>query len=212
MSRRPSRPSTLRDSAKTKDWERWYREKLERKLERNIERYAYHEAGHAVFAYRSSFGLRSVQLEAIANPIGHGWNSLGRTQIGTGRDLQLYDTKRKVLAEEYLCMIMAGPIAESHYRGTRVAWHRLSGSDKTYIQQYSVIHCRMANSDDGCRQACIAYLRARTATWVDNWWPDIQKIARALVERRRLTGKQVADILTGISLTPPASEDIISSK
>jgi len=192
MSKKLSAISVRQERGQDIPGEVLYRQKLERDIERNIGPYAYHEAGHAVLAHNLSLGVRAVRIGPTVNR-DDGWDSVGKTEYNTKID-ELCDEGRRAMAEDMVVATMAGPIAESHYRRTRVAWHCIVGSDRNVIHRLTLFHCRGCNSSK-CLKAYEVYLRTRSEEWVEDLWPQIEVIAAALIEQRSLTGDQVADTL-----------------
>jgi hypothetical protein len=103
---------------------------------------------------------------------------------------RLYDHKQRDRAESMILAAMAGPMAEARYRGGRVAWHRLCGTDRAVLDS-GLVMIHAGGFGPKCRAAYLAYLKTRAAEWLETLWPRIEVLADALIDRRELTGGEV---------------------
>jgi ATP-dependent Zn protease len=151
-----------------------------------LEEVAYHEAGHVVGGHRLGVELASVDILRD----GEGGN--GHTVFNVppwfrpGANL---DDRRRRYAEAVVTTFLAGPIAEARVAGfpnlqgsgydlDAVAreWLRLLEPPKRY-------------------EVRLKELTARAEALVEENWPAIERLAQALLERRRLTGAEALQLL-----------------
>jgi hypothetical protein len=169
-----------------------------RLIERDLPAAAHHEAGHAVIA--THLGLR-VRRVAIGGLVGRGDGGFGDFQGCTGsvvfrrppRIQPLFDPIRRDRAEEFLVMLMAGPLAEARHRRARIDWRRSSVDEAPLIRELAGAHAR--GLGDGAIATYHKYLAVRAASWVEAYWPQIAAVAEALGRRRELTGDDVEELI-----------------
>jgi len=154
---------------------------------------AYHEAGHAVAAFALKVPVRQATIVPDGDILGHVRHSkLG----GAGRNPRR--------AERRVIIALAGDIAERHHNP-----HRRRGDARDLGKAIDIID-RLARSDDHLkkwfhRKKWLAELEKEAADLIlsDRWWPTVEAVAKALVQRRTLTGKEVASIVAGTSSAKP---------
>lgn len=144
---------------------------------------AYHEAGHAVAAWRLRIGIKSVSIEAQDC-------SAGRLHFSSPIDITTLDydstDRTRMRVERQIIIALAGPQAQRRYapRSMR-AWHSVgdyetAGSLALWL-----------NGDGETASAYLKWLELSAAKLVaSNWWL-VDLMARELLERGTLRGKDI---------------------
>ncbi|HXS41482.1 MAG TPA: hypothetical protein VN766_14955 [Stellaceae bacterium] len=153
---------------------------------------AYHEAGHAVMCHLLHLRIRSVGIDAdelVGGETTHDNPPLGRASPadGSGRSRM----------EKIVMLCLAGPLAQRKF--TRGGSQEDDGG-AIDAETASGLATRFFRSRKTA-EAYIAFARA----WV--WqkfeepriWAAVERLARALIERRRLSGRQAEAIIRGAS-------------
>ena len=175
----------------------------------NIRFIATHEAGHAVLAVVLDLPLESVDIKQRRLPDGR--VSVGYTALGTSitlRDL------RGMSEEDLIPMviqIMAGNIAESvvHPECRNYGAHQMDLEDAR--QRVAIALCKPVDRGDGKLEITGEEMqrnmprlrgvfdRAHDATTqlVKDNWPAIERVAALLMERKQLSGAEVAAVVNG---------------
>jgi len=136
---------------------------------------AYHEAGHAVIAILLDVPFSSMDIA----PDG----------LGGCVDFLYYDRLDLIDKRQFLCDI-AGPIAERWFRA-RV--HRdEDGLDPEILETYYVL--RRGFIEETALQLLEFYMQL-AGDILKLHWSQVQLIAETLLERNRLTRREVVDVL-----------------
>ena len=136
-----------------------------------LEEVAYHEAGHVVVGHRLGIDLDSVDIL----PDGQGGN--GHTVFNVAPGVR----ERRDYIEAVVTTFLAGPAAEARVAGFENP--EGSGYDLDAIAREWLRQLKPANGYRARR----AELGRRAGRLVAESWPQIEKVAGALLERRRLT-------------------------
>ena len=115
---------------------------------------------------------------------------------------RLYEHKQRDRAELAILTATAGPMAEARYRGCRVAWHRLCGTDRAILDS-GLVMTHAGGFGPECQAAYLAYLKTRAAEWLETLWPRIEVLADALIDRRELTGDEVDKLVRTVKPNCP---------
>jgi hypothetical protein len=163
------------------------------KLKQNnlaIQATAYHEAGHAVAAYRLGVSLRQVSIEPDESSAGHVKHQrlLDKTVAYDRSD------RNRMRVERLVIVCLAGLEAQRKFNA-RTVRHFHAHSD--YQSAVGAVE-RFTTSNEET-QAYINYLLARTRSLLaePGGWEEIIGLATALLERQRLTGKEAVRIIRG---------------
>ncbi len=170
----------------------------ERRIEKDLPRAAHHQGGHAVIATHLGFGVRRT---AIGSRVGRVDGEFSEYQGCTGsvvfrrpQKMQLlFDSDRRGRAEDFVVMLMAGPLAEARHRRIRLDWRDSSVDEAPLIRELVEFHVRSRGCDAISRYH--KYLEARAASWVEVYWLQIAVVAEALCRRRELTGDNVEELI-----------------
>jgi hypothetical protein len=164
---------------------------------------AYHEAGHAVVAWRLGRRPSGVSIGATKR-------SRGRVTLCI-RPLESDSPRNWCRNEEAMVIALAGPLAQRRH-APRSDWrqrkHRtLRGPDRG--TDFDLVNELLCRQHDGLtvRTAYDKYVRARTQELVDANWPAIERVAQALLERESLTRQELFEVIwLGVrELSVPAS-------
>jgi ATP-dependent Zn protease len=151
-----------------------------------LEEVAYHEAGHVVVGHRLGVELASVDILRD----GEGGN--GHTVFNVPswfRPSAHLDDRRRRYAGAVVTTFLAGPVAEAGVAG----FHNLEGSGYD-LDAVAREWLRLLEPPERY-ESRLEELTARAEGLVGENWPAIEKVAKALLERRRLTGAEARDLL-----------------
>ena len=138
-----------------------------------LEEVAYHEAGHVVVGHRLGIDLDSVDIL----PDGQGGN--GHTVFNVAPGVR----ERRDYIEAVVTTFLAGPAAEARVAGfenPEGSGYDLDAIAREWLRQLE------PEPGNGYR-ARRAELGRRADRLVTDSWPQIETLAQALLERRRLT-------------------------
>jgi ATP-dependent Zn protease len=151
-----------------------------------LEEVAYHEAGHVVVGHRLGVELASVDI------LSDGQGGNGHTVFNVPRWFRpsaTMDERRRRYAEAVVTTFLAGPIAEARVAG----FHNLEGSGYD-LDAVAREWLRLLEPPERY-EAQLDELTAEAEKLVDENWPAIERLAQALLERRRLTGAEALQLL-----------------
>jgi Peptidase family M41 len=176
--------------------------------ERQLTAIAYHEAGHAVIAWALELSPRLMEASIVPNDVA---GTLGHVRLGklprvsdvkrgadgrSHRYWRAFDpdsdapelVRRRLEPEIVVCC--AGVIAEQRFRGRRHNW-RGAAVDLAAASDFAEY------STSSAQQARLysAYLWQVAKDLLDRWWPSVETLAEALLERRTMNGRDVIDLL-----------------
>jgi Peptidase family M41 len=151
---------------------------------------AYHEAGHAVMAVLLRQRLIEVSIIPDTRKGSSGHCRLVKPRWFTP-NLEDEDTpRRRNIAESFAMVHMAGEMAERKFNGrTRRADSRFDRENASDL----VVDLARGCSD--CGRFYKAFLRHRTQDAIESCWYHVECVAAALLERSRLTHKEVKAVM-----------------
>lgn len=172
---------------------------------------AIHQAGHAVIAYRLGIRVHSVSVHDSNDSYGEIIHGLTARDAATDADHWESSVTRLagamiwqagVLAQQRLADTtgpgtLTAPTGDSEIESTQPFQVRPDG-DQDEVLRCAQELCR----DDDERPAFYQWSDLHVKALVNRYWPDIQAVARPLVERRRLTGDEIGEILEGMNPSP----------
>ena len=157
---------------------------------KRLEATAYHEAGHAVVARVGCvmpFREVSIVPDEKEGSLGHVryWYPPFR-----GDNIYLEDDQRtRTKVEKIIMRALAGGVAEEMYTGQE---NREGASeDLESAQAYAEALCHGYFPES---EAHLQYLRARTKHILQRQWEQVEDLATALLERKRVKSKEVSQI------------------
>jgi ATP-dependent Zn protease len=152
---------------------------------------AYHEAGHAVVADRLGYGFSTVSIIPDADDATHGRIVFSCPVLASDPNLGL-TLRQEERVRNNIVVTLAGGIAEERFCGKPTDEITLgTQSDRDSVTDLAF---RMAGSTAEC-QALLDWLATRADNIVTHRWPQIEAVAAALVERRRLSGTEARLII-----------------
>ncbi len=162
--------------------------------ERRRETTAYHEAGHVVAMCRQLLPIRSVTI-VRDRQAGSAGGVHGVPFHPGGRGLRTLDR-----LEKEIIVAFAGPIAQRKRTGRsdRVGALKDLGRVADLAFRRFGERLEVGNAAGELAQvvhAYLHYLELLTTRNVARWWPAIEVVAAALLERETLSGRQVRGIL-----------------
>jgi ATP-dependent Zn protease len=152
-----------------------------------IESTAFHEAGHAVLAHYLGVGLRLVTIDADEDSAGH---------IQDGGEWSEEAEELRILADEAYWLRMAisryaGAEAVRRY-APRTKWKEGAGND----HYWAAIAIEKITADPRSVRALHAYAQRQARLLVEHYWPEIQRLARALMKEKTLSGDDAKKLIT----------------
>lgn len=157
------------------------------------ERTAYHEAGHAVLSY-----LFELPVESVTIVPAEGY--LGKCQGESVPwwchhiDANGIDTRdKRGWAHDTIVVLFGGVEAERLLDPEIPAADLEDGGAKDNGVIVDLLLELAADEDE--QEALSEYLARRTRNFLRQYWPSVQAVALALLERKTLTGQEVADLI-----------------
>jgi hypothetical protein len=136
---------------------------------------AHHEAGHCVIR---NYFFHEIQELWINEERGN-----CRFRVPDRGDVVLF---------EDIAASLAGRIAEDHLCGFKdVGEFQASGDYK----RAASCALRLNSGDEIGAKLLLQWMERRTELFVEKLWPQIQKVAYALLEREKLSGREIEQIL-----------------
>jgi hypothetical protein len=155
------------------------------------EEVAFHEAGHAVVGH--SLGLDLVDVDTLGDGEGGHGHTNFKPPPWFRKDPPL-DERSRAFAEAVATTFLAGTVAEARRAGFD-NWGEAGFDLDSVVRDWILLLVPAAEVVDRLRQYGVA--AARLVDEPANW-AAIEKLARVLLERRRLTGAE-ALAATGLS-------------
>jgi hypothetical protein len=150
---------------------------------------AYHEAGHAVAAWRLRIPLHRTGVTIV--PDGEAAGTTSHHKV-VGREIEWDVSDRTVLkAERFAQVCLAGGIAQRHYCPQSV---RRYHTDSDHHNAIGVLINLAAGRE---LEAWLKLLYIRTENMLANQdvWRAVQRLAEALVQRKTIRGKEATEII-----------------
>jgi hypothetical protein len=144
---------------------------------------AFHEAGHAVACQRLGIRVRKASIIPEKDTLGR----VGYRDPWRGINLECDNSARgDRRAKDMIIVALAGP--EAQRKHSRRSWRSWHGSyDHAKVADLAL---RMNGSNEST-DAYVRWLEIATRDLVAIWWPEIEKVARALFERNELTAAEI---------------------
>jgi hypothetical protein len=158
-----------------------------RRESQRVQELAYHEAGHAVAQIEFKHSFKHVTIVRTEPPLGH--VEPGRKPKSINLDSYLPPRAARWIEDEIL-ICLAGPAAEFRIKG-RYNWRGARGDMDRVFELTNYLH-----GDNEIIGLYLKYMIARAKGQVVSqfWWPQIDALAKALVERQQLTSKQARKV------------------
>jgi ATP-dependent Zn protease len=167
----------------------WRTGKEETMVEDQERRTAYHEAAHTALAVL--YGAEVGEVTIVPNEEAHGHlkgRYLTKESVEYGDSMEDRDR-----VEKDAMIALAGELAER-----RVATHvDPSGAAHDYANVHELLSYMTRHEEE--IQAYVAWLIVRTKNQLDRYWPEVDALATALLERRTLTGPEIVTIVRGVA-------------
>ena len=175
---------------------RVHRARVDHFVRRSLSEIAVHEAGHAVLAWITGRKIERVWMvkdaqhaRLLASP-DHEFQTGSVVLAALPDDIDLQDPRCRVLAEREAMIALAGELAVIRHRGCRKgqSLNRADLARLTYL-------AAQAEASEEPLAPYLDRLALKTTLYLDVYWPFVEALARALLDRRDLTSRQVTDIL-----------------
>ena len=151
-----------------------------------IQHTAYHEAGHVVLAHFLGVGLRRVSIT----------DEDCSAYILDGGEYREDIEHMRIFAEEAFWLRMATVRYAGAEAVRRLApQSRWRGAESDY--KWAAGALDKITMDWPSRRALFVYAQRRTRLLVENYLPEIETLARALMERKHLDADEAGEVLRG---------------
>jgi hypothetical protein len=165
---------------------------------------AYHEAGHAVVARMLGHDVYSVSITSKRDSLGRtSWrnpiNRRVRQMIEHGSEVDIDRVRHRI--DHAVIVPMAGALAQKRHNprsnwryggsGAQRGGLLLKGSDD---QLALALLCRI-HEVETVRDAYHRYLAARAQALVDQHWPRIERLAKALLQHNTIDGDDIVEFM-----------------
>ncbi len=160
-----------------------------------LEATAYHEAGHAVVSWWLGVGIRRATIipNTANNSLGHVLNHpLGQSTLEGMEFAELFASSR-LRAEKLVMVAMAGEMAQRRYDSRSVrSYHASSDREQivTVLERYAVYHDGIIDVRPHQK-----LLQGWTEMILNRLWYVVETVARALLERHTLSGKELRAVM-----------------
>ena len=145
---------------------------------------AYHEAGHAMAGYALGRPLKTVTIVPTEDKLGH-VRFGGRSNVPR-LEMQFLGPQARHRVEQDLVVTLAGGAAERRLMGR--ANYIGARYDHAFVADVALT---FAQGNEREADAYVRWLTCRSDRLVEQWWPQIQRLADSLMEVRTVT---VSDI------------------
>ncbi len=170
---------------------------------------AYHEAGHAVAAVALGRGVRSLTIVSMNGPDGEVLDGALTTSTPIRNPNSQHDSARLWRAQRELLVIAAGPAAHARYtrRSTRFVlvqapckddWNSIAKLLVDLGRSKEIVWCGPEFETEGPVhdiEEGLDEIMALADILVRCHWSAVKLLARELIEKRTLTGKQIRQIV-----------------
>ena len=165
-----------------------------RKKTTREERTAYHEAGHAVAHERLRYARKLRKVTIIPDPNENSRGCVVHDKLPPSFDPWENEITPRDMAgiEDDAVCSFAGGIAEKRFAGR----HDYAGASEDRQHAIDLASPLTGGPGDKVLNAYLRYLWVRAEGLVESRliWPEIEAVAKALLERKTLTRKEVHDI------------------
>jgi hypothetical protein len=153
---------------------------------KRLTRTAYHEAGHAVASFLTGAAIQAVSIVPEGDDLG----SVTHRPFPKWFQPDVEgDARHRHLIERRIVVLFAGKEAERRYSG-RVSPGVAASDYRTAVNLATYV------ADGEQTGPFCEWLRVRAKCLVTmHYWPLVEAVAAELLKRRRLTGKQVREII-----------------
>jgi ATP-dependent Zn protease len=160
---------------------------------KRLQAIAYHEAGHAVIACHYHRAVEHVTIVPEKDSLGHVQQGHSSAKIRPDID---WNNKTEKWIEREIEITLAGPIAESEFTGREV---KIEGTDRK-----TAIDLAWRMYEGKVLTAYWNFMTEKTRAVVKSpiVWAQIEAVAHALVDRRKLNGSQIRSICREVFMGP----------
>jgi hypothetical protein len=152
-----------------------------------LEATAYHEAGHAVAAWRLGYRPISASITTPEDSVGE--VSHESPFPGDNLEFDASDLAR-LRVERAIIIRLAGPVAQKRYRQT--SWRRWhGGADYAVASDLALRVC----GSGAIASAFLKWLDLRAERLIEEHWPAVERLATALIKRGRMNQDEIAALM-----------------
>jgi hypothetical protein len=156
---------------------------------------AHHEAGHAVAAWQSK-GLRAVEKISIESGEGSSGSSQSKWLLkGRNPEFEMNGKIRDRVESEIL-VGLSGMAAQRKYNRRSARSHHDSGDREKAVG----LAMYVAGEGEGL-EAYLHWMNLRALGLVNRFWPVVVDLAKTLIVRRKMTGKELRQWLFDWDIT-----------
>ncbi len=150
---------------------------------------AYHEAGHAVAAYRLKFPITEVTIVAQDDYLGAVTHKGLQQRIYNALAYGSIRPQMRVKIEEQMIISIAGPVAEQKYRGRYN--HIAARSDWDGVTELALALWPQPD----VASTYIRWMYLRAVHLINDDWPAVEAVANALLAMNTLRRKDVVRVI-----------------
>jgi Peptidase family M41 len=154
--------------------------------ERKLRATAYHEAGHAVAAWKFGLRFKHVTIKAQEDTLGHMLH--GRSPKWFRPDCDNSDRTR-LRAERRIITSLAGQLAEGKYYGRRPRFGMWGDNDSAVNMALHL--CGSAKTTSAYLNFCFH----ASGDLVNTFWREIRAVAKALLKRETLSYDDTLEVI-----------------
>ena len=148
---------------------------------------AFHESGHAVVAFKLGIPIHSDGISTLPGEGFHGFCSI---LLRKGGDT--FSDRIRCDAERQVMFLLAGIEAQRRYRASSIRRHH---NHSDYIEAVDFLTPFSESAEEVSAWLKLLQIRTRAIIDSDTWWAVIERLARELIQRRRLSGRETKLIL-----------------
>jgi ATP-dependent Zn protease len=156
---------------------------------------AYHEAGHAVACYFIGVKVRSATIVADKDQGFLGYVRHENMFRGLRPDIELSDRARLQI-ERRIIMSLAGFSAQRRFN--KKSWRSYHGRSDF---RFAVDLASHIVFDGAGMTAFLNWLQYRSDALIKLRWPEVARVARALLESKTMTGAEIVEVIEGEHFT-----------
>ncbi len=147
---------------------------------------AYHEAGHAVAAWKLGYRPVSASIIAADESVGEvrHENPYGNNAEYDGSELGRLRIERAIIIRR------AGPIAQKRYRPT--SWRRWQGGADYAVSADLAL---LVSGSGEIASAFLKWLDLRAKALIEQNWPVVERVANALLKRGAMNEDEIAVLM-----------------
>lgn len=159
-----------------------------------LEATAYHEAGHAVVAWRIGMKFRRVTIEPDGGSLGHMLHAKHPKWFNPEVE---FSDRIRLRCESHIIVSYAGQLAQARFRGRRPRWGMESDNHWANEMASRLMSQQMIRGSNETFVAFQKFCWQRSLDTVNERWLEIGELATALLERKTLSYDEALKVILG---------------